>query len=298
MPAVGFICTDKEKIQFDKCFKACRMGRRCATLAYLRLISYDREWRGVTPSMAGNGPRLEYLKKTKPYYIDPSDRVFAALGTGVHGKLALHTYNENILAEEPLSDDQTEGTPDCLEPDESKKDFYVLTDYKTWGSFKVAKALGIVKTTKDVPILDEEGNPILLKSGPNKGKPKTKKEHTFETQQRDVSDVLETMLQLNRYRILFEKSGFPISRIQVQACVRDGGTYIAKGRGIEQNLYLIPIAVIPDDIVLKPYNKLAKEIEEADKTGYIRKCNEWESWDGRRCDGYCDVAEYCKEMGE
>ena len=291
MPSIGFVCPDKEKILFEDCFKKCRMGRRCATLAYLRLVAYDREWKGVTPSMAGNGPRLEYLKKTKPYYIDPDDRVFAALGTGVHGKLALHAYNDNVLAEEPLSDGEAKGTPDCLEPDEEDEAMisYVLTDYKSWGSFKVAKALGIVKITTDVPILDDGGNPILLKSGPNKGKPKTKKEHKFETQP-DKVDMLETELQLNRYRILFEESGFPISRLQVQACIRDGG--------IMNRKEMIPVAVLNDIEVLAYYRQLSVEIEEADKTGYCRKCNAWESWDGRRCDGYCDVKEYCDKMGD
>jgi len=261
------------------------------------MIAYDREWKGVTPSMAGNGPRLEYLKKTKPYHIDPNDRVFAALGTGVHGKLSLFAYTDNILAEEPLSDEQTTGTPDCIEVDEEQKGYYVLTDYKTWGSFKVAKALGIVKITKDVPILDDKDNPILLKSGPNKGQPKTKKEHKFEKQADEV-DMYETELQLNRYRILFEESDFPISRIQIQACIRDGGTYTAKGRGILNNKEIIPVRILTDPIVLNYYRILADDIGVADRTGYVRKCNKWESWDGRRCDGYCDVKQYCDEMGD
>ena len=182
-------------------------------------------------------------------------------------------------------------------PNRPNHDFYVLTDYKTFGSYKVAKCLGIVKITKDVPVLDGEGEPILLKSGPNKGNPKTKQEHRFEIQS-DKVDMLETEIQINRYRILFESSGFNISRMQIQACVRDGGTYIAKSRGIEKNMYLIPVKRLPDQYVLDYYKTLSKEIEQADETGYTRKCDSWESWDGRRCNGYCDVKQYCDEMGE
>jgi hypothetical protein len=296
MPIVGFYCPDGHPVKLQDCFTLCRMGKRCATLSFLRLVGYDREWRGVTPSMAGNGPRLEYLKRTRPYCVDPEDRVFAALGVGVHGKLAIGAYNDNILSEEPLKDNKTKGIPDCLEPDEEVEDAYVLTDFKTFGSYKVAKAIGIAKHTKEIPILND-GKPVLLKSGPNKGKPKTKKEHTF-TIDPSKADYLETVYQLNRYRILFEQSGFPISRMQVQACVRDGGTYVAEGRGITSNKYLIPIPYMPDHEVLAYYAFLESEIQRAMKTGYARKCNAWESWDGRRCEDFCSVYYWCEEMGE
>ena len=39
-----------------------------------------------------------------------------------------------------------------------------------------------------------------------------------------------------------------------------------------------------------------EEVDEAFKTGWIRRCNDWESWNGRRCKGYCEVAAACTEM--
>jgi hypothetical protein len=81
MPAKYFICPDGEQIEIEKCLSigGCRMKERCATLPYLRLVGYDREWKGVTPSAAGNGARYLYLKATVDYAINPYDRVWAAL---------------------------------------------------------------------------------------------------------------------------------------------------------------------------------------------------------------------------
>ncbi|MBU2685710.1 MAG: hypothetical protein KKF27_20905 [Gammaproteobacteria bacterium] len=293
MPSKWFRCPDNKTIEIETCLsvKGCRLGQRCATLPYLELVAYDREFKGVSPSAAGNGPRLIYLNAIKPYVISPKKRAFAAHGTGVHGKLSIHKYTHNVLSEESLSDEDMAGISDCLEHDEEYPGFFVLTDYKTYGSFKAAKCLGI--TQEQQPILDDTGNPVLLKSGKNKGKPKTQ---TITTANPDKADLREISLQLNRYRIFFERIGFPVSRIQIQIMVRDGGLYIAKNRGIEEEVYLVEIPRMADAEVLSYYGNLQAETDEAFKTGWIRKCNSWESWNGRRCSGVCDVVEACKEM--
>ena len=51
----------------------------------------------------------------------------------------------------------------------------------------------------------------------------------------DAIDMAAEELQINMYRIMFEDAGFPISRMQIMAIVRDGGTYIAESRGIGNN---------------------------------------------------------------
>jgi len=299
MPATKFICPDNEQIKISKCLQngGCRMKQRCATRPYLRLIGFDRVWRGVSPSSAGNGPRLLYLKAVHDYAINPQSRVWAAFGTSTHDNLGMHRYTNDVLSEESLSDDKMRGIADTLDIDESDPDFYVLSDYKTWGSYKVAKAIGIIIEKKDVPILDDNGDPVLLKSGKNKDKPKTKVE-SKRIIDPTKADLESETLQLNRYRIFFEKAGFPISRMEIQAIPRDGGTYVAKGRGIEDNLYMIPVPFFDNVRVIVFYDFLQSEVDEAFKTGYIRKCNEWESWEGRRCNGYCEVSEQCQEMGE
>lgn len=293
MPAKWFQCLDNETVEIEKCLQpgGCRMEQRCATLSYLELVGFDREWQGVSPSSAGNGPRYLYLKASIDYTIDPQDRAWAALGTSVHGKISIHKYNRHVLAEESLSDEEMKGTADALEADEKKPGYYILTDLKVWGSYKVAKALGIIQTDK--PVLDDNGNPVLLKSGKNKGKPKTTKESIVDPMKADLTSEI---LQLNRYRYFFNSYGFPISQMQIMAIPRDGNTYIAKSRGIDQNLYMIPVPFISDAEVLKFYRDLQSEIDQAFHTGWIRRCNSWESWEGRRCQGYCEVKEACDAM--
>ena len=273
------------------------MQQRCATLPFLTLIGYDRKWEGVTPSAAGNGPRMLYLKATTDYTVIPNNRVFASLGTGTHGKLSMYRYTKDVLSEEPLSDDKMKGIADCLEADETDSKYYVLSDYKTWGSYKVAKSLGIVSEKIEETILDKNDKPVLLKTGPNAGKPKTKVKRIIKVDP-SQADIKETELQLNRYRIFFEEHGFPISRIQVQAIPRDGGTHIAINRGIDKNLYIIPIKRLPTKDVLNFYQRLSNEVNEAFKIGYARLCNNWESWDKRRCEKYCEIKEACVQMSK
>ena len=86
--------------------------------------------------------------------------------------------------------------------------------------------------------------------------------------------------------------------MQIQVISRDGGTYIAKGRGIDRNLYIIPIKRLINADVLNFYRTLADEVQRAFEKGYIRLCNWWESWERKRCDGWCEVSGYCQAMSE
>ncbi len=135
-----FVCPDGEQIEVSACLSpgGCRMNRRCATLPYLRTIASERPWRGVTPSMAGSGPRLIYLRQVTDYAVSPDSRAFAALGTAVHGKLSFRQLN--VLVEERLDDGKISGTADILEEDEEESGKYILTDYKTYASFKSLSA--------------------------------------------------------------------------------------------------------------------------------------------------------------
>ncbi len=299
MPARWFQCPSGDHIEISKCLShgGCPMEQRCATVSFLALAGFDREWKGVSPSSAGSGPRMLYLKAHTNYTIDPYSRTWALLGTGVHGRIGLARFNQNILAEEKLSDEEISGTADCLEEDESKPGHYVLTDHKTWGMFKVRKALGYIIEEGQETVLGDDGKPYVFKSGKKKGQVKTKKTftRTIDPSKADLEDV---ELQLNRYRILFEKSGFPISRIQIQAIVRDFNTEFARKNGILHNLYLIPVKRLNNEDVMGFYRKLSDEVTKAFVTGYARRCSSRESWEGRRCDGYCEVAEACAKMSK
>lgn len=302
MPLKWFICPDGETIPIEDCLalRGCRLHTaefyRCAPLPFLRAISYDRAFTGVSPSMAGNGPRLQGLKATVPYPVSPDDRAFAILGTTVHQRYAAAGLTYNVLSEEPMSDEQAKGTPDLLERDEwAENGGYILTDYKTSGSFKVCKWLGIWVKKTDMPILDEEGNPVLLKSGKNKGKPKTK-QHREIIESPDAVEKRDLELQVNRYRIFFEQNSFKINFMRAFCTPRDGGTYIAKNRGLLGNTRNVPISRIDDDEVLFYYKNLGVEIDAFLKSKYVRLCSDWENWNGRRCVYYCEVKNDCREM--
>jgi hypothetical protein len=294
MPKVGFVCPDNQTILIEDCFRNCRMNRRCATMPYLELIAEDRKWRGVTPSMAGTGPRQIYLKDTCRYSVIVDQQAFMALGTTTHGRLSLRQYTENVLSEESFKDEEGEGTPDCLEQDEFRTGYHILSDYKTWGSYKVAKALGMTHIV--VPLLDHKGKPVMYVRGKKKGSQKYTKKFTIDPRS---ADVYSEALQTNRYRIMIEESGFPISRIQLQAIVRDGGTWLAEDkRGLRNNIYMIDIPLLQNEVVLKYYKKLSDEVEKARQTGYVRRCSSWETWRGLRCELFCDVYYDCELMGK
>jgi len=292
MPATHAICPDGKKIDIDTClsWRGCRMANRCAPMPYLRAALYDREWRGVSPSSSSSDARLLWLKATTDYAVRPSDRAFSLLGTAVHGALSLHSYN--VLSEESLSDEQMKGMADLLERDEYG-DGYILTDHKTFGSYKVGKSIGMVKE-KEV-LLDETGKPILLKSGANKGKPKTKNIYVVDPTQ--IDREAET-LQVNRYRIFYENAGFPIKKMQLFVIVRDGGLMMAQQRGITESIYTIPIERLPDQDVMDFYAALIAKVGRAIVNNYVEKCDKKFTWDGIRCERFCEVAETCNRIGE
>lgn len=293
MPKQWFKCPDAALVEIKDCLSTngCRMQRRCATLPYLRLCADERDGPLVTPSSAGNGPRMIYLKAVEGYVIDPDGYVFATFGIAVHAKLSFYKYTRNVLAEEPLSDEDMKGIPDVLSEDEQVPGSYILYDYKTWGSYKAKLCLGIVH--KDVNVIGDDGEPVRFKSGPRKGVIKTKKQEGHDPDAALV-ELYPTALQLNRYRIFFEKAGFPISHMRVQMDPRDSGTQFAKSRGVEKNIYMLDIERLPDDEVLAYYRQLTGEVNHAMQTGEMpRFCNPVERWNGNRCAKYCEVAEPC-----
>lgn len=280
-----FVCPDEKEIDITLCLEKCRLGERCASRPFLRRVAYDREWRGITPSMAGNGPLFIGLKATKDYSVKPTSRVFALMGVAVHEKLSIHSLTYDVLSEENMTDEKVKMIPDLLDESETIPGTYELSDYKTAGSYKVAKWLGLEQTET---VLEE-----VFKSGKRKGQQKTKKHLSFnpELQMKEIRDL---QFQLGRYAIAFERKGFPISKIIVDLAPRDGNTYIAKNRGIDFEMKRLEIPRLPDDEVLQYYYNLKKEVDWFFNKGNARFCDEWESWSGRRCQGYCEVSEYCK----
>ena len=287
MPAKWFTCP-AGTIEIKECLQSCPASAelpagRCLSLRTLRAIAQQREWTGEpSTTQLLKGTREAYLEITVDYAFNPQDRLYAVHGSKVHAYLDQFT-GLNELSEERLCDAVSSGMFDFYDPEGE-----VLIDSKTWGSYKVMKALGLYQV--DVPTgeyFKRDG-----KTG-KKGDPKTRKEWI----EGGVKDRLDVAIQLNDYRLKLEEvlpSGYGIRKMAVEALVRDGGLKAASMRGIEGNGILIPINRISDHRIRKYMAEKARRLHEALRTRKLPKlCNRRERWDGRKCEAYCNVREAC-----
>jgi hypothetical protein len=288
MPLRNFICPDGGVISPGECLKegGCRSGNRCATRNYLKLAASERVWTGKpSTTQLIQGTLAAFLKITKPYDVPPESRAFMINGAMAHAKLE-NMDDEYSLAEEVFSGESISGISDVIEEELGK---VTLWDYKTSGSFKVVKALGLTKTERKVET--EE----VYKSGTKKGQKRIKiiRELTINP---DNVDVRDWTLQLNLYRIYAERKLLKkISRLRVQVIVRDGGCHIAAGRGVFRKLYPIEIPIMRDEEVLEYFDLKKNDLNKALEQGYWEEiCSKEENWDGLKCSKYCEVAQHCK----
>jgi len=283
MPLISFICPDKTKIPVGDCLKegGCRMGNRCATRSYLQLVSKERKWTGKpSTTQLIQGSMCAFLKLTKDYSISPDARAFMIHGTKSHANLEASDDEFSIL-EEKFVDGEITGISDVYESENGKT---ILADYKTAGSFKVAKALGF--------FIEQEPTGEIYKSGKRKGEQRMRN-----ILKRDImkEDRWEWELQLNKYAMDFEKAGFKVDELRVQCCVRDGNTYIARSRGVFRNVYYFRINRLSNDFVIEYFKTKKEALEMALKTNRCDEiCSAKENWDGIKCANYCEVAEFCK----
>jgi len=227
---------------------------------------------------------LEFLKLTQPYAIDPDSRAFSTHGSLHHVVMEQMAKELNLPTEVALSVDR--DIFDLLEPDEKG---WVLTDYKTWGSYRVAKALGIVEVGKK-----EDPSGELYKSSGKWGKAGTPKMIPVFQHMEQAVDLWDTELQLNRYRMKLEAIGLVITEMQVQITVRDGGLAVARSRGLDRNMYKKPVKRLDNDDVEGYFAGKELALQQALKINHCSEpCNDRESWDGARCKDYCDVALQC-----
>ena len=283
-----FKCPDQQLIPVKECLTKCRMGDRCLTLPTLTMIGTEREWTG-TPSTTQllNGTMYSFLKLTQPYAIDPDGMAFALLGTKHHQQLGDIAKTLNLPSEIALTDEDRDIF-DLLEPDNGG---WTLTDYKTWGSYRVAKVLGIVEAGKKP---DPSGE--VYKRGGKWGAVGSPKMVTVFQQMPQEADNHDTELQLNRYRVMLEERGLTIGRMQIQITVRDGGLAVARSRGIERNTYMVPVKRLDDDYVKAYFEGKANQLMLAlELNKYAEPCDNRECWDGRRCEDWCEVWMYCSK---
>lgn len=282
MPIKWFICPDGDRIEIERCLSesGCRRDNRCATRSYLKLVSRERVWTGKpSTTQLINGTMLSSLRLTNEYAVSPDDRAFMIHGTRGHANLQID--DEYSLVEEKLDGDDTPHTGifDVFESESGKT---VLVDYKTSGSFKVAKALGWW--------IDKVPTGVLYKSGPRKGEPRLERQLKRSD---EMVDRWEWEMQLNSYRMGLEHRGFQVDELRIMCVVRDGNTYIARSRGVFRNTYYFRIAKLDDAVVEAYFRKKRHALAFALKYGWTRPCSAEENWNGLRCSRYCEVAEFC-----
>ncbi len=257
-----FECSDGKTRPISECLERCpRPEGRCLTLPTLIEVGRTRQWTGKPSTTQDINPtRMEYLKIKHDYSIKPHDMAFALLGTRHHSKLeAVARQIDSLKAEIKLDDEFTTGIADLLEPDQDNACKYILTDYKTWGSVAVAKFLGIGKINGDRSRFDLE-------------------------------------MQLNNYRLMAEARGFPISKLQVQVTVRDGGIVAAYKNKIDFKMELFPVNMVDDeDVIYYFLDKSRALIQAVDNDRLPELCPFEERWNGNRCKGYCEVFRFCPE---
>jgi len=232
---------------------------------------------------------LEYLKIKNDYAIDPRSRTFALMGISHAEKVALPIGNWKTELQ-VQGDAEISGILDLIEPDEDNPGHQIITDNKNFGSYRVATILGLEKHYEPHP------TEVYQRSG-KWGQAGTPKQVAVFSRNPDKADYRQEVLQLNHYRLLVEAQGCKVSKLQLQITVRDGGTMAAKDRGVLENIYYpVAIPILPNDEVRTYFEDKAIALYAAiDNNLMPEPCSTEENWDGRRCLGYCDVAELCPE---
>lgn len=285
MPAIGFNCPNGKQTPFEECFRECQMKEefdagRCLSIRTLRAIADQREWKGIpSTTQLLRGTRECFLQITQPYFIDPQQNLFSLHGTKVHAKLEEYTP-EGSLSEERIFDDVSSGAFDFYEDK-------VLYDVKTYGSFAVAKTLGLH------PRFVADG---VYVRGPKKGQ--TKWKQVWESGGR--KSRFDLGVQLNDYRMKLESTGRPVEKMICEILVRDGNTQVAKSRGIDFNGRLVEVNKISDHWVKTFMKEKARRLHEALATGTLPPlCKPRERWfstkygNSMKCMNYCVVRHLC-----
>jgi hypothetical protein len=288
MPLTHFQCPDGEKIELGACMVQCRMAERCVSKPTLMtLILGQRTWKGQpSTTQLLNGTRLEYLRIKNGYSTRPRDNAFSLLGSSHHALLEQNLEESEMQLGQKGS--LVSGVADLLMPDDSTPGSHIILDYKTFGSFRVAKLLGLAyrDTYSETEVYKRSGN------WGRAGSPKKIKEWY---QDPSLVENFDESMQLNHYRILAQRRGYSISGMELQITVRDGGLQVARERGVTENIYYpVKIPYLPDaDVEFYFQYKAEQLIQALASNTEPPECDNKESWEGLRCRRYCDVADIC-----
>lgn len=289
MPYTKFICPDGFQVPIEQCLKECRLvGKinpvtgeeyvpcgRCLSAPTLRKIAEQREWTGKpSTTQCLRGTREAYLMITKEYAIDPKSMMFALLGTQTHANLETG-ISTSEMGEQRLDDGISTGAFDFYSPERGG----TLFDYKTYGSFVAAKAMGL-------------GTKRVLVGHYKNGKPRFRTVIT----RGNTKHMFDLAVQMNDYRMKISNVlNKPVANMVCEIIVRDGNTYMATNRGITENAYLIPVNKISDHWMKKYMERKAGDLVKAVKEGKMPPpCRPRECWSGNKCNKFCAVRKWCK----
>ena len=274
-----FTCPDGEHYPLLECLAKCRLTQRCLSLPTLRKCAEPHPLFSITGLL--NGTMQEYLKATVEYSIKPHSRAFALLGQSHHSLLESYAIDE--IAEKRFGNIMS-GQPDLVD---TENGVTTLWDYKTWGSYRVSRFLGMTAESYD-------SGEIYAKSG-SWGKAGSPKMAKMWTPNPLVADTKEPTLQMNGYRMLLESSSVGhIDAMRLQVTVRDGGLVASTSRGIDKTIYVFDIERLDDDEVELYFNSKRKALQIALNGGKANMCTTEERWDDMRCRSYCEVSFACE----
>tara|TARA_R100000008_G_scaffold85169_1_gene74392 strand:- start:197 stop:1078 length:882 start_codon:yes stop_codon:yes gene_type:complete len=284
MGAVGFVYPNGDKVSFEdvKSGKVdiLKMGMSLPTLLEMSKERDPNRKPSTTELLVGTCE--SYLKRTRDYYIDPQERAFSLAGTMHHSKLEQHT-DENLLLEQKLEEFDITGIADLY--DKKNK---ILLDYKNTGSYKCAQLLGM--TYHKIP--DPTG--ARYKASGRWGKKGTPKMVKSWYRDEGLADYGDWGWQLNWYRYLLNLSGYEVDSMYIQVTLRDGGLVAARDRGLDRHIYLIEIPKYDDEVLENKFFKSRDNLVYALETDNMpSKCTEEQTWNGRKCEMYCEVRHIC-----
>lgn len=259
MPLKYFNCPDGVTRTTAECLDKCpRPEGRCLRLDKLYMIADDRPWSGKpSTTQLMNPTRMEYLKLTKDYAIEPKSKAYAIYGSYQHRRLEIVNKILNDFPSEMKIENETNtGTLDRLEPDELNPGKWILIDRKFWGAYSVLKIM-------------EKGS----------------------------YDRWHAALQLNDYRMKVPQDIFPISRMLWDITIRDANTRTMKQYGLDDPMPLIDADWIDDEEVASYfYQKRQALLTALDSNTLPPLCDYNERWAGKRCKGsLCPVHMFCPE---
>jgi len=282
---------------------------------YLESALRERVWNGkVSVTTCLRCPREYFLRQKFPHAIDPNDFAFAILGTKVHKEL--ESENESIITEFASGIELEVDMTGIMDVVFGHNEEITLGDNKTWGSFAVAKNMGLRLEMREK--MDDHGLPLYYKKKSKYGAvgdPMMVKHFIPDS---TLAENFDVTMQTNMYRLMLEqelKRGTivipnaekqkKVSTLRVYVIVRDGNTVTAKQRGIMSATYTIPIKILPDKEVVEFFEPRAIYIKEQfDKHAYssLRKIikdpprcgTEQETLGGWLCNKVCPVSHLCR----